>query len=268
MTDKLSTRLTVPSAILSKIVEPPSKQLTSSPPNQRSTIDMALFEIIRFVLPLHRKPDFVKLREYLSLSGGVKDQYFGGLFAPPTAALPVKKDEMCWVIQWPHDSEMHTNSLFRTQLSELAETRDAKSLLFHFEDAQISNLTRALEAPICEFAIINLSSDAPKSNADFKHSMHKTYTDCYRMQGFVGGDWAYAVNTNDTNGGLVDDEVVRNQWVEEKERRLACYYLGWESIEAHQAASKTEIFAEEMVKLAPWFGSGSGAWYVKFEKHV
>lgn len=59
--------------------------------------------------------------------------------------------------------------------------------------------------------------------------MHKTYTDCYRMDGFVGGDWGYALNTNDTNGMLVDE--ASNQRVEEKERRLACYYLGWESIE-------------------------------------
>ncbi len=65
--------------------------------------------------------------------------------------------------------------------------------------------------------------------------MHKTYTDCYRMQGFVGGEWAYALNTNDTNGVLVDE--VRNQTVDEKERRLACYYLGWESIE---------------VRIVPW----------------
>lgn len=48
------------------------------------------------------------------------------------------------------------------------------------------------------------------------------------MQGFVGGDWGYAANTNDTNGVLVDK--VNNQWVEVKDRSLACYYLGWESI--------------------------------------
>lgn len=59
--------------------------------------------------------------------------------------------------------------------------------------------------------------------------MHKTYTDCYRMQGFVGGDWSYAVNTNDTNGVLVDE--VDNRWVKEEDRSLACYCLGWESIE-------------------------------------
>jgi hypothetical protein len=77
--------------------------------------------------------------------------------------------------------------------------------------------------------MINLSPTAPQSDADFKHSMHKAYTDCYRMQGFVGGYWAYAVNTNNTSGVMV--EYVRKQWVQEEERRLAGYYLGWESIE-------------------------------------
>ncbi|PMD33623.1 hypothetical protein L207DRAFT_142509 [Hyaloscypha variabilis F] len=226
---------------------------------------MAFSEIIRFVLLHHRKSEFLKLREYLKLHG-VKEQYFGNMIAPPTAALPVRKDEMCWVIHWPHDSEMRTNSAFRTQLNGLTEGQGAKFLLFKFQDNQFSDLTKALEANICEFAIINLTPNAPKSNADFKYSMHKTYTDCYRMQGFVGGEWAYALNTNDTNGVLVNE--VRNKWLEEKERSLACYYLGWESIEAHQAASKTAIFDEEMVKLAPWFGMGSGAWYVKFERHV
>lgn len=78
-------------------------------------------------------------------------------------------------------------------------------------------------------AVINLSPEAPKSSADFRHSMHKTYTDCYRMQGFVGGEWSYALNTNDTGGVSVGE--AGNQGIEENERRLACYYLGWESIE-------------------------------------
>ncbi len=132
---------------------------------------MALSEIIRFVLPLQRNADFVKLREYLSLHGGVKDQYFGDMIPPSAAALPIKSHEMCWVIrmfsqfsalyifhshqrfylEWPHDSEVRTNSSFRAQLSGLTEAQDAKSLLFHFEDSQISELTKALLAPICEF---------------------------------------------------------------------------------------------------------------------
>jgi hypothetical protein len=59
---------------------------------------MAFSEIIRFVLLHHRKSEFLKLREYLKLHG-VKEQYFGNMIAPPTAALPVRKDEMCWVIR-------------------------------------------------------------------------------------------------------------------------------------------------------------------------
>ena len=66
--------------------------------------------------------------------------------------------------------------------------------------------------------------------------MHKTYTDCYRMKGFVGGEWAYALNTNDTNGALTDE--AREKWINEKERSLACYYLGWESIEVSNPFSK------------------------------
>lgn len=57
--------------------------------------------------------------------------------------------------------------------------------------------------------------------------MNKTYTDCYRAEGFVGGEWAYATNTNGTDGVLVDLESPE---LPETERRLACYYLGWESV--------------------------------------
>jgi hypothetical protein len=46
---------------------------------------------------------------------------------------------------------MRTNPSFRTHLSGLTEARDSKSLFFHFDDTQISELTKALEAPICEF---------------------------------------------------------------------------------------------------------------------
>jgi hypothetical protein len=47
---------------------------------------------------------------------------------------------------------MRTNPSFRNQLSALTEARDSKALLFHFDDTQISELTKVLEAPICEFA--------------------------------------------------------------------------------------------------------------------
>jgi len=226
---------------------------------------MALSEIIRFVLPSSRSSLFSNLRDYISVNGGVKDQYYGYMVSPLNSALQIRKDEICWVIQWPHNSDMYKNASFRAQLSELISEEKGKALFFQFKDTQIPNLKKALEAPVCEFAIINLSPNAPQSNTDFKHSMHKTYTDCYRMHGFIGGDWAYSVNTNNTNETLIDSE--QHQWLPEKERRLACYYLGWESINHHEAASATPIFAEEMIKLMPWIGKGSGAWYVTFKRH-
>ena len=60
---------------------------------------MALSEIVRFVLPSHRTSDFAKLREYLCIYGGIKDQYYGSMVAPSASALPIKKHEMCWVIR-------------------------------------------------------------------------------------------------------------------------------------------------------------------------
>lgn len=60
---------------------------------------MALFEIVRFVLPLCQKSDFAKLREYLSFHGGIRDQYFGDMIAPSNAALPIKTNEVCWAIR-------------------------------------------------------------------------------------------------------------------------------------------------------------------------
>ena len=60
--------------------------------------------------------------------------------------------------------------------------------------------------------------------------MHKTDTDCYGMDGFTGGDWTYARNTNDTSGVTIDNIALAPS-AREEERRLACYYLGWESVE-------------------------------------
>jgi hypothetical protein len=56
---------------------------------------MALSEIVRFVLSSHRTSDFAKLREYLPIYGGIKDQYYGPMASPSASALPIKKHEMC-----------------------------------------------------------------------------------------------------------------------------------------------------------------------------
>jgi len=76
-------------------------------------------------------------------------------------------------------------------------------------------------------ACIRLSDDAPLFDKALQTSMHKTYTDAYGIKGFVGGQWAYTVNTNES-GGMPCTEVGQ---VPEGQRRLGIYYLGWESIE-------------------------------------
>jgi len=91
--------------------------------------------------------------------------------------------------------------------------------------------------------------------------MHKTFTDCYLADGFTGGEWAYAINTNDAEG--IDEEFI----LDKKERRLAYYVLGWESLQKHHEYAETDLFAEEIDKLKPYFGKGTGAFYVKFNEH-
>jgi hypothetical protein len=83
--------------------------------------------------------------------------------------------------------------------------------------------------------------------------MHKTYVDTYQIQGFTGGYWAYAINTNETAGvsGLAPSE----ENVPKAHRRLGVYYLGWESIEVRstlyqQMAFRTITFADTLL-LAP-----------------
>jgi hypothetical protein len=82
-------------------------------------------------------------------------------------------------------------------------------------------------------AIINLKPNAPLSDHRLHHSMHKTFTDCYYAPGFVGGGWEVAVNTNQSDGVRLDASKMVHQ-VGLENRRLACYYLGWESIEVCQ----------------------------------
>lgn len=74
--------------------------------------------------------------------------------------------------------------------------------------------------------------------------MEKTFVDCYFADGFVGGSWAYAVDTNNTEGTIVSGannemEQVEIQQLKDEERRLACYFLGWESIEVSRLPNRT-----------------------------
>lgn len=77
-------------------------------------------------------------------------------------------------------------------------------------------------------AFIRLSPTAPLADPALRTSMHKTYTDCYKMQGFVGGQWAYSLNANHPDGVALSDITTT---LAQDDRRLALYFLGWESIE-------------------------------------
>ena len=59
--------------------------------------------------------------------------------------------------------------------------------------------------------------------------MNKTYTDTYKINGFNGGHWQYAIDTNESYG--ITSRQVPGEPISEGERRLGVYCLGWESIE-------------------------------------
>ena len=82
--------------------------------------------------------------------------------------------------------------------------------------------------------------NTPFGDPEFKKSSEKTFTDCYLMRGFVGGQWGYVLDGNDTNGVETNGRDVSEAnalqdgipgILKEEERRLAVYYLGWESTE-------------------------------------
>ncbi|KAH6988140.1 hypothetical protein BKA56DRAFT_578417 [Ilyonectria sp. MPI-CAGE-AT-0026] len=222
-----------------------------------------LCQIIRFTLPPSltiSATEFLKLRQKAAAAGAAA-QYYGYTIPTRSSPLPRKRHEICWAIQWPDACDR------RTVMSGLREitTGDEASLLFNFEATQLPELEKGLEAPVCELACIRLTDEAPLSDAALQRSMDKTWSDTYQILGFTGGNWAYASNTNESSGAPLNstpDEVIA-----QGERRLGVYFLGWESIELHQDGTETPVFAEEIRKLMPYFGPGSGAWYVNFKKH-
>ncbi|KAJ3523641.1 hypothetical protein NM208_g12376 [Fusarium decemcellulare] len=240
-----------------------------------------LLQILRFVVPSSMAiscPAFSSLRRDVATAGAIA-QYFGYSVQTRVAPLPKPRHEISWIIrtpatlplkthvtdtaftEWPDDLDLSQKAQLTDRLNELS-TDSAVSLLVDLADKDSKDLLTGLQAPVCEVVTMKMKQDAPFKDAAFRNSMHKTYTDCYRMQGFVGGDWGYAVNTNHTGG-----ENVTSERLDGRQRRLAIYLLGWESIELHEDAGKTEVFAEEMDKLGPWIDAGSGAWYTTLTKH-
>ncbi|KAJ4320200.1 hypothetical protein N0V84_005985 [Fusarium piperis] len=223
-----------------------------------------LLQILRFTLPTSTtisNTTFSNLRKAVAMAGA-QIQYFGYSVQTRVASLPKKRHEVSWIIQWPDNLDLSQRPALRELFNELSQN-NATSLLVEVAHDDPTNLLTALKAPVCEVVAMRMKPDATLSVPPLETSMHKTYTDCYKMQGFVGGDWGYAVNTNSTRGAEVD--LVQGR-LEREQRRLAIYFLGWESIELHEDASTTTIFAEEMDKLGPWIESESGAWYVTLRK--
>lgn len=98
----------------------------------------------------------------------------------------------------------------------------------------------------------NYNATTPLDNLAFQKSSEKTYTDCYLMRGFVGGQWSFALDGNDSNGaqtsqgGEGGDDGATEHGVrlilKHEDRRLAVYCLGWES---------TEVCTSQKRKSAP-----------------
>ncbi|KAL7918249.1 hypothetical protein ACQKWADRAFT_304713 [Trichoderma austrokoningii] len=223
-----------------------------------------LSQVLRFTFPSGStisSAAFLKLRQSIAAAGATT-QYFGYTSPTRILSLPRKRYEVCWVIQWP--DELRDRSAVAEGLAATGIT-DATSLLFEFDNAQLKNVVKALEAPVCEFACIRLKDDAPLDNVALQKSMHKTYSDTYQIQGFTGGHWAYAINTNETVGASCS--ALGEETLSKAHRRLGVYYLGWESIELHEDGTQTEAFLEEINRLQPYFGPGSGAWYAMFRQH-
>lgn len=55
------------------------------------------------------------------------------------------------VTDWPEESMMLRKEPITTQLKDLSDELETRSLLFEFKDAQVPDVEKALEAPVCEF---------------------------------------------------------------------------------------------------------------------
>lgn len=75
---------------------------------------------------------------------------------------------------------------------------------------------------------MRLAPETPTSDEAVHAPAHKTYTDCFGTPGFVGGDWGYAVNTDEVQGAEFPSDALD---IADADRRLALYLLGWESAE-------------------------------------
>ncbi|KIW02691.1 uncharacterized protein PV09_06128 [Verruconis gallopava] len=226
---------------------------------------MVLSEIVRFVLPRSQsaRSSFHDLRAKLDHAGVVKNQYFGYVLQKEGYPVPKQENLMCWYIEWPDRNRREWSPEMTKSLSSLAGGTPNTSLC-EFVETKAGGIREALESNVCQFAVIKLGPSAPRSSPNLERSMHKTFTDCYLAEGFVNGGWGYVCTTNDADGTPLREEA---EILEEKDRHLAFYVLGWDSLESHHAYSRTQLYDEEIDKLSPYFAQGTGAWYVTLRRH-
>ena len=55
-------------------------------------------ETVRFVLPANHRADFARLRAQIARHGAVQSQYYGPTMQA-RSSLPVRTDEICWVVR-------------------------------------------------------------------------------------------------------------------------------------------------------------------------
>ncbi|OAA68828.1 hypothetical protein ISF_03203 [Cordyceps fumosorosea ARSEF 2679] len=140
------------------------------------------------------------------------------------------------------------------------ELRAAGALSQYFGSS--FSMRKAIPKPRHEITLI---IHTPVLDDTIRKSVYKSNADCYKMLGFVGGDWGFATNTTlvqgDTTAGAASTSLPP------EDQLLSVFVLGWESIELHEDATKTALFAEELGKLGPHIDESSGAWYVTLRNH-
>ncbi|KAF4973184.1 hypothetical protein FSARC_436, partial [Fusarium sarcochroum] len=219
-----------------------------------------VLQIFRFTLPRSLTISchaFADLRREVALAGATH-QHFGYSVQTRVAPIPKVEHEITWMMYWPEGPDLFERPHLKQYFVGLSQG-DASSLLIELANSNDKELLAALTAPVCEVVAMRMSDDAPISEMPLSHSMHKTFTDCYKMQGFSGGNWGYASNTNFVGGESIAVLDPQGSRLDSQDRKLAIYLLGWESIELHEDASKGPVFAEEMTKLGPWISKESGA---------
>ncbi|KAM3518993.1 hypothetical protein NHJ13051_007810 [Beauveria bassiana] len=223
-------------------------------------------QIIRFTLPSDATVSvgtFDDLRDAVAKAGALS-QYFGySVSMRKPMRTRKRRHEITWIIQWPQEPKWDTP--LRESFQELVDGEIA-DVTVEMNGSNHDDLLSGLDAPVCEVAALRFKQHTPVLDDAILESVHKLYTDCFDMLGFVGGDWGFATNTTLVKGetGPSALHAVR---LPRKDRLLSVFILGWESIELHEDATKTALFAEDLGNLGPHIDRSSGGWYVTLQKH-